>query len=127
MAIGATGVRRRDHRTRTNPTAHGRCSNQWSLPQTTDAVNSTQPTAISMMGRKYFLKPRQLMPTPEKYRSGGNNSSKTSSGSSLTAGKSRREGQRGTDHDQQYGLRNPHAARRETGECGHRDHRKGDP
>jgi hypothetical protein len=40
---------------------------------------------------------------------------------------SRCKGQRGTHHHQQYGLRHPHAARREIGESSHRNHRKGDP
>ena len=65
MAIGATASGGETTAPSTNPTAHGRCRSQCAATATAEAVKSTQPTASSMMARRFFLKPRQLMPTPE--------------------------------------------------------------
>ena len=66
IAMGATASGGETTAPSTNATAHGQCSSQCVAAATAVAVNSTQPTASSMMARRFFLKPRQLMPTPDE-------------------------------------------------------------
>ena len=66
MAIGATASGGDTTAPSTKPTAQG-TPRSWCITQAvTSAVNITQPTARNRMGRRFCLKPRQLMPTPEE-------------------------------------------------------------
>ena len=66
MAMGATASGGDTTAPSTKPTAQGTPSTACITAAVTRAVKITQPTASERMGRRFCLKPRQLMPTPEE-------------------------------------------------------------
>ncbi len=70
----------------TKATAHERPITVCATTATPQVVNTTSPTASEVIGRRLARKSRHDVVTASQYSSGGRNSKKTRSGSSLTVG-----------------------------------------